>query len=256
LHLINKIQLKVSCIGLSLNTPIEIYTGWRRDIVIYIPFMIFPGQPVDKRFQLNIMSHHLPHIEYEQMTDEELVRSSLQYEDAFYSLIKRYEPVLLQYIHRITKVSLEEAEDLLQDIFIKVYRNLNGFDTDLKFSTWVYRIAHNEIISKFRKKRPYLFSVELDADDEGARSLAGFMTDTLNVESKYLDREKAKMVRTALGELSPKYRDILVLHYFEDLSYREISDILQKPPGSVATLINRAKEKFKKIAEHHQLESV
>ncbi|MGD9158007.1 MAG: sigma-70 family RNA polymerase sigma factor [Desulfobacteraceae bacterium] len=188
------------------------------------------------------------------MTDEALVKRSLQDKDVFYFLMKRYEPVLLRYIHRMTHVSREEAEDLLQEIFIKVYRNLNGFDMNLKFSTWVYRIAHNEIISQYRKKKQNQFSIELDADDKEARSLSDLLTDTLNVESQYLDKEKANAVRIALGKLSPKYRDILVLHYFEELSYREIGDILKKPPGSVATLLNRAKVKFKKIAEQRQLE--
>ncbi len=202
------------------------------------------------------MNHPLPHSACEKLTDEELVKSSPQQENAFYTLMKRYEPVLLRYIHRMTRVSREEAEDLLQEIFIKVYRNLNGFDQNLKFSTWVYRIAHNEIISQYRKKRQSRLSVELDADEKETRSIAGFLTGTLNVESQYLDREKANTVRAALGELPPKYRDVLVLRYFEEMSYEEISDILRKPPGSIATLINRAKEKFKKIAERYQLESI
>ncbi len=202
------------------------------------------------------MNNPFPNSTCEQLTDEELVKRSSEHEEAFYSLMKRYEPVLLRYISRMTRVSREEAEDLLQEIFIKVYRNLNGFDTNLRFSTWVYRIAHNEIISQYRKRKQDQFSVELDADEEESRSIAGFLTDTLNLESQYLDREKASAVRTALGELPPKYRDVLVLRYFEDLNYEEISDVLRKPPGSVATLINRAKAKFKKIAERYQLESV
>ncbi|MBN2418447.1 MAG: sigma-70 family RNA polymerase sigma factor [Deltaproteobacteria bacterium] len=201
------------------------------------------------------MTSPVTQIPYEQMTDKELVKSSLKHEDAFYSLMKRYEPLLLRYIHRMTLVNREEAEDLLQEIFIKVYRNLNGFDSNLKFSTWVYRIAHNEIISNYRKKRQDRYVIELDADDEEARSFAGFLADTLNVESDYMDREKARAIRKALGDLPAKYRDILVMHYFEDLNYREISDILQKPMGSVATLLNRARDRFKKVAEHYQLES-
>ena len=218
--------------------------------------MIFINKPGEIRNQIETMSSPSPLSAYEQMTDEELVKSSLQNEDAFYSLIKRYEPVLLRYIRRMTQVNREEAEDLLQDIFIKIYRNLNGFDTNLKFSTWAYRIAHNEIISQYRKKRQNRYSVELDADDKESRSIAGILTDTLNVESDYLDKEKARTVRTALEELPSKYRDILVMHYFEELNYREISDILQKPSGSVATLLNRAKDRFKKIAGRYQLESI
>ncbi len=198
----------------------------------------------------------LQHTQYEQMTDEELVEHSLTNEDAFYSLIKRYEPVLLRYIHRMTSVNREEAEDILQDIFIKLYRNLNGFDTALKFSSWVYRIAHNEIISQYRKKKQAQYSIELDAGDDESRSLLNFLSDTMSVESEYIDKEKANLVGAVLESLAPKYRDVLVLRYFEDLSYDEISDILRKPPGSVATLINRAKDKFKKIAVKHKLESI
>lgn len=190
------------------------------------------------------------------MTDEELVESSLRYEEAFYTLMKRYEPVLLRYINRMTRAGREEAEDLIQDIFIKVYRNLNGFDTGLKFSTWVYRIAHNEIISQYRKKKGEPLSVEPGEHDEDAGSLSNFLTDTFNTEARVINREKAVAVRRALDRLPEKYRVVLLLYYFEELSYTEISDILKKPSGSIATLLNRAKDKFKKIAEQNRLESI
>jgi RNA polymerase sigma-70 factor (ECF subfamily) len=74
------------------------------------------------------------------------------------------------------------------------------------------------------------------------------------MESDYLVREMGVEVKKVLEKLAPKYRDVLVLRYLEELSYEEISDIIQKPSGSVATLLNRAKEKFKKLAEQYQLE--
>jgi RNA polymerase sigma-70 factor (ECF subfamily) len=191
---------------------------------------------------------------YDQMTDEELVRYSLKDENAFYCLMKRYEPALLRYINRITQASREEAEDLVQEIFIKVYRNINGFDINLKFSTWLYRIAHNEIISQYRKSRRDRSAVNMDNAVEDTRLLASFLTDASNIESDYLDREKGAEVRKVLDKLAPKYRDVLVLRYLEELSYEEIGDIIQRPSGSVATLLNRAREKFKRLAEQHQLE--
>lgn len=202
------------------------------------------------------MPQPLPHKSHDHLPDDKLVRLSLQNEDAFYSLMSRYEPILLRYIHRMTRIKPEEAEDLLQEIFIKVYRNLNGFDPNLNFSSWVYRIAHNEIISQYRKKNREIYPTALSTNYEETQPFADFLADTLNVETHYLDREKAAEVRKALGELPPKYRDILILRYFEEMSYKEISDILRKPSGSVATLINRAKAKFKKIAKRHQLESL
>lgn len=202
------------------------------------------------------MVQPLTHIPNDQATDEALAQSSLHDEDAFYLLMKRYEPVLLRYIHRMTQINREEAEDLLQDIFIKVYRNLNGFDINLKFSTWVYRIAHNEIISQYRKTRRDRLTFELDDERDETSSLVNFLSGTLNLEAEYLNREKSTEVAKALSELAPKYREILVLRYFEELSYEEISDILRKPPGSVATLLNRARERFKKIAQQYQLDRI
>src|SRR5665648_188700 len=80
------------------------------------------------------------------MTDNELVKLSLDNPDHFFCLTKRYESKLLRYIMRISKFSHEDAEDVLQDVFIKTYYNLNEFDSELKFSSWIYRIAHNQTI--------------------------------------------------------------------------------------------------------------
>ena len=82
---------------------------------------------------------------HENLSDLQLVKLSLKDHQNFRYLVERYEPLLLRYMRRIANVSKEEAEDLLQEIFIKVYKNLNGFDQKLKFSSWIYRIAHNEI---------------------------------------------------------------------------------------------------------------
>jgi RNA polymerase sigma-70 factor (ECF subfamily) len=189
------------------------------------------------------------------MSDARLVRLSLENPDNFYYLIKRYEPRLLPYIRRSTDAGQEESEDILQEIFIKVYRNLNGFNQKLKFSSWVYRIARNEIINQYYKKKSYTAKIVLniDTDDSNLTELA---TDALDLQDKYISRENAEKVKEALAELPAKYRDVLILRYFEDKNYNEISDILRKPPGTVATLINRAKSGFKKIARHYQLENL
>ncbi|MFH1582108.1 MAG: sigma-70 family RNA polymerase sigma factor [Pseudomonadota bacterium] len=91
--------------------------------------------------------------DYENMPDEQLVQLSLKDQGCFYYLMKRYEIKILRYIKRLTTASQEEAEDIIQEVFIKVYRNLNGFNQKLKFSSWIYRIAHNEIINQYRKTK-------------------------------------------------------------------------------------------------------
>lgn len=188
------------------------------------------------------------------MPDKQLVQLSLKDQDCFYYLMKRYEIKLLRYIKRLTTVSQEEAEDIIQEVFIKVYRNLNGFNRKLKFSSWIYRIAHNEIINQYRKTKLRLAMIPLNIEDEA--NLIGSINDTIEINGAYENLENAEKVRQALAELPDKYREILVLRYLEDKSYDEISDILRKPPGTVATQINRAKASFKKIARRHQLESL
>ncbi len=190
------------------------------------------------------------------MSDEQLVQLSLKDQNSFYYLIERYEPKILRYIKRITNISPEESEDLLQEIFIKVYRNLNRFNRKLKFSSWVYRIAHNEIINQYRKKKSYSATIDSFAENDDTDYLAGFIGEALDIDNDYISRENAEKVRAALAKLPDKYREVLILRYFEDQSYREISDILRKPAGTVATLINRAKSKFRKIAKQHQLENL
>lgn len=174
----------------------------------------------------------------EKTSDEVLVKWSLENPENFAYLIRRYEAKLLRYIHRSTAVSPEDAEDLLQEIFIKSYQHLNDFDQDLRFSSWIYRIAHNHIISAHRKKtaRPETYYPE-DGELERIASDANIVRDTERAEFN-------RQVRAILATLDPKYRDVLILQFIEEKSYQEIADILKRPLGTVATLINRAKKRF------------
>nr|MDA3802955.1 sigma-70 family RNA polymerase sigma factor [Patescibacteria group bacterium] len=97
-------------------------------------------------------------------SDEELVKLSLKDSNVFSYIINRYKEKLALYIRRITNISEEETEDVLQDIFIKTYLNLNAYNSSLKFSSWIYRISHNQVISHFRhlKSRPEGYSSQLD----------------------------------------------------------------------------------------------
>jgi len=190
---------------------------------------------------------------YENMSDLELVKLSLENKENFYYLIKRYELKIFHYIRRLTNVSQEEREDILQDIFIKVYRNLNGFNPNLKFSSWIYRIAHNEIINHYHKNKSRLKAFSLNLDNNDVYHLDELISDTDDIFNYLITHENADKIREVLAKLPNKYREILMLRYLEEKKYDEISDILCKPPGTVATLINRAKSKFKKIAKHHNL---
>jgi RNA polymerase sigma-70 factor (ECF subfamily) len=176
-----------------------------------------------------------------EITDNILVQKSLADSESFGLVIEKYAPLLARYIYRLGCINKEDREDVLQEIFIKVYSNLNEYDLSLPFSSWIYRIAHNEAISFFRKKnvRPHN---TLDINNYEY---------TLAVEDHLYDLYDSKIrttdLQNALQKIPEKYKEVLVLHYFEEKSYDEISDILKKPPNTVATLIRRAKEKVRVI---------
>jgi len=179
-----------------------------------------------------------------QKTDEELVRMALKDQDCFLYIIKRYEGKLLSYIVRISGFSKEDAEDVLQEVFIKTYVNLNSFDDQLKFSSWIYRITHNEVINSHRRKKARPQCVP-DLDNDFLGNLASDMKTDKEVDEAYLKKNVGKI----LGRLKKEYREVLVLRFWEDKDYKEISDILKKPIGTVATLISRAKKSFQEELE-------
>lgn len=178
---------------------------------------------------------------YEEKSDEELVSLTIKDQAVFLHIMNRYQAKLLYYIKRISGLSDEEAEDVLQDVFIKVYQNLNDFDADLKFSSWIYRITHNQVISNFRKIQARPQSAGIDMGDDSLMGLAADMDIPGNIDNQLL-RENINQV---LNNLEYKYKEVLVLKFFEEKDYKEISDILKKPMGTVASLMNRAKQKFR-----------
>jgi RNA polymerase sigma-70 factor (ECF subfamily) len=184
-----------------------------------------------------------------QKTDEELVALTLQNQDFFSCLVERYEPKLMRYVRRISAATREDAEDLLQEIFVKVYRNLNDFDQSLKFSSWIYRIAHNQVISSWRKTKSRPPVLKFEADEDFLKFIAADEDLARDIERRFTAEE----VRRIINQLDEKYREVLVLKFLEGKDYREISDILRRPLGTVATLINRAKKQFAKIVEEKEI---
>jgi RNA polymerase sigma-70 factor (ECF subfamily) len=178
---------------------------------------------------------------YTEKTDEQLVALTLKDENFYEFLVERYEDKLTRYILRISGGSKEDVEDTLQDVFISAYKNLNAFDPDLKFSSWIYRIAHNKVISHFRKVTARPRTVTYEGDNQLLNILASNQDIARDLERKYTGEE----VKEIIGELDEKYKEVLVLKFLEEKDYKEISDILEKPMGTVATLINRAKKQFK-----------
>ena len=184
----------------------------------------------------------IENIPHKDKTDEELVKLTLKDQDFFLYLIKRYETKLLKYILKISNLDVDSSEDILQDVFIRVYRNLNDFDQKLKFSSWIYRITHNQVISNFRKIKARPQNI-LSGSEIQKQELENLISD-LDIEKEIDQDFLRKNIFKILNNIDYKYKEILILKFLEEKNYKEISDILKKPMGTIATLINRAKKSF------------
>lgn len=181
-------------------------------------------------------------------TDEELVAQTIEHRRYFSCIVDRYSEKLMRYIRRISDVSKEEAEDILQETYVKAYQNLQSFDSNLSFSSWIYRIAHNQVISTFRKRQARPQGHSIDVEPHVIEQISADFDLLQEVDQTLLK----DWIGSVLDELPLKYKEVLVLKYLEDKSYDEISDILKKPPGTIATQLNRAKKQLKKRLQDKQ----
>lgn len=172
------------------------------------------------------------------LKDEQLVLIIRESDSELYShIIKRYKSRLSRYLSRFIS-DPDELEDVLQDVFIKAYRNLYGFDVKRKFSSWIYRIAHNEAVNHIKKNS----KVKVSLDDVEYK----IVDEKIDLGSKIDKKILKKNIAMSLENIGFKYREALMLFFFEDKSYEEISDILRIPVNTVGTLILRGKKLLKK----------
>ena len=188
-------------------------------------------------------------------TDKDIIVLVSSWEiDAFYCIVEKYEKKLLKYILRITNISYEEAENILQEIFIKAYTKINSYNSDYSFSSWIYRIAHNHTIDYYKKNKNKQ-NIDLNYwnwDDENINFLELLESDE-NISKNIENKELNFKIKEILNTLDLKYKEILILKFLEERNYREISDILKIPEWTVATLINRWKKQFIQKAEEQKL---
>lgn len=180
----------------------------------------------------------MPTENLDNLTDEQLIQKIVKKEKELYSqIIRRYQSKLIRYASYLL-ADQDKASDVVQEAFIKAYINLKGFDTKKKFSSWLYRIVHNEAINMVEKHKKLVpLDPELDFDSG------------LNVEEDYIRSELSGHAQECLKQMDLIYSEPLSLYYLEDKSYDEISDILRLPIGTVGTRINRAKVIMRKLCQ-------
>ncbi|EKD58473.1 MAG: hypothetical protein ACD_56C00116G0006 [uncultured bacterium] len=179
----------------------------------------------------------------EQFTDEEIVSMAKENKEYFGFLVERYERKMKIYIKRITGASNETVEDVVQEVFFKVYANIDKFNQEMKFSSWIYRIAHNQAVNNFLyEKRRRTESLLYNEKGE----LITMLRDSHDIWREIQQGNINEKLVCALSHISKKYKDVIELNYFYGKSYQEISQELGKPVNTIGTMLNRGRKILKK----------
>jgi len=173
------------------------------------------------------------------VTDEEIIAKIQSGKtDKFGEIIDRYQKRLAGFVRKIIGNS-DEVEDLVEDSLVAAFENIQSFNIKRKFSSWILRITHNKTVDFVKKRKTLILPEEWDGVDKKNKLF----------EEIEIEREEKEKINEALSKLDLKYREVLVLKYFEDKSYEEISDILQTTVNNVGVMVNRAKKKLREIYE-------
>ena len=193
-------------------------------------------------------------MDYSKLTDQEVVVLAREgRETAFRELIGRYERPVFSLIYRLVR-DRERSEDLSQDTFIKVLNHLDRYDPSYKFSSWIFKIAHNTALDLLRKKEPATLSLD---GSPHARTQAEIEATTLtpashdeSPEDYTASKELGGEIERAIATLRPQYRTAIILCHVEGRPYEEIAEIMDVPLGTVKTFIHRARKELMRELEH------
>jgi RNA polymerase sigma-70 factor (ECF subfamily) len=180
-------------------------------------------------------------------SDAELVASALRgSQDAFRELVVRFERPVYSLVQRMVQ-DRATAEDLAQEVFLKAYRRLDTYDPQWKFSSWLFKIAHNTTIDHLRRGVPE--TVPLESEEEGRGGLSAVLADEIT-ESPHAAAERRDLARSlerALSHLRPEYRLAVVMFYAQGASYQEICEVTGLPLGTVKTNLHRARKELAQV---------
>ncbi len=171
--------------------------------------------------------------------DSDMIKRAQEEPDAFEAIINRYQQRLFLYI---LKYIHDEAiaEDIVQEAFIKMYINLKSYDPTRPFTAWAYRITHNEMVNHLRKHKQ---STELNEEAQ-YNDMFDERPDLLEEIDKNM---RAEHIHHLIKQLPMKYREVLVLHYFQNCDYETIGSVISRPTATVGTRLRRAKDQLKQL---------
>jgi RNA polymerase sigma-70 factor (ECF subfamily) len=169
-------------------------------------------------------------------------------EDAYFELVRRYERPLYSLVARMVR-DAALAEDLAQEIFVKAFRSLEAYDPQRKFSSWLFKIAHNATIDHLRRRGLETQPLEETGDEGEEAGLLRTLADpgAVSPAQRHERFEMAQALEAAMRRLRPEYREIVVLRFQEGLAYEEIAEATSLPLGTVKTHIHRARKELAEI---------
>ncbi|WP_062049194.1 RNA polymerase sigma factor SigW [Bacillus sp. JCM 19034] len=170
-------------------------------------------------------------------------------QQAFEEIVELYKDKVYQICYRMLG-NVHEAQDVAQEAFLRAYTNIDRYDINRKFSTWLFRIATNVSIDRLRKKKPDFYLQDEVKGTEGVTLESQLAADEELPEDQVVTRELQDWVQHEINQLPVKYRTAIILKYIEDLSINEISEILDMPPATVKTRVHRGREALRKRMRH------
>jgi RNA polymerase sigma-70 factor (ECF subfamily) len=183
------------------------------------------------------------------LTDAELATRALRgSQDAYRELLRRFERPVYSLVLRMVQ-DPATAEDLAQEVFVKAFRRLSTYDPQWKFSSWLFKIAHNATIDYLRKGTPDTVPLEAGAGDEEGGGLAAVLADETadNPQAAAERRDLARSLEKAIGRLRPEYRQAVLMFYAHGASYQEICEVTGLPLGTVKTNLHRARKELAEV---------
>lgn len=180
-----------------------------------------------------------------EFTDGELIANAINGRtDGFEELVRRYQRPITSYIFRMVG-NYESALDVTQEVFIKVYNSLTKYSPEYKFSTWLYRIAHNAAVDHLRRNSVNVQSIETE-NGEGTFELQ-IESRGATPEQEHERSEWRSEIESVVSCLPPAYRDLILLRHARDLSYDEIAAVTGLPLGTVKNRLFRAREMMREM---------
>jgi RNA polymerase sigma factor (sigma-70 family) len=186
--------------------------------------------------------------------DYRLVRKALDDSDqrAYAELMGRYRDSVYFMLLKMVN-SKDDAEDLTVEAFGKAFKRLSQYTPNYAFSTWLFRIATNNCIDFIRRKRKNTFSIDQPmSDDEGGELVLDLRSEMLDPEENVMKKQKIALLRELVDKMKPRYRTLIEMRYFQELSYEEIAQELDLPLGTVKAQLFRAREFLYNVLKNTQ----